>query len=93
MVSTLVPFILVYYLFLIPIVHYMYHFFECCRAIKNAKGVHSKKDPTPHRVAEISNVCLYNAVILLYCRPFLGSSKGKAVSTISAKSWKNCGIS
>ena len=27
-----------------------------CRAVKNGKGVHSKKDHIPHRVSEISNV-------------------------------------
>ena len=26
------------------------------RAIKNGKGVHSKKEPVPHRVAELSGV-------------------------------------
>ena len=76
----------------IMLVVYMSHYF-CYRAIKNGKGVHSKKEPVPHRVAELStvrkNLVLKTDLVLLLLFDFLGSDKGQAVSTIFAKGWKN----
>lgn len=64
------------------------------RAIKNGKGVHSKKEPLPHRVAELSNVREdTNYGCMLTISLISGSYQGKAVSTFFAKSRKNCGIS
>lgn len=37
-----------------------------CRAIKNGKGLHSKKEVPIHRVADISGVCIYLLFLIIH---------------------------